>query len=612
MREIFAASLTLVVSFLASPCAGCAAGGHSGAGTALDGGDDSDDLADGAPPLGFGEGGPACKGSSACSPDLHQVLCNGTVVQTCNADQGCAAGKCVDACAAAAANQSTIGCDYYAFDPDTILPGECFAAFVSNTWGSPVTIQVDFGGQPLANFTDFARLPSGSGQSIAYAPLAGNTIGPGDVAILFLASYEPANAACPAGVTPAYTSADAATHGTGIGKAFHITTDRPVVANAIYPYGGGQSVITSATLLVPTSGWDTNYIAADGYGGVGAPWVSIVAQADGTNVTISPTAAIAGGNGVQGTGAGQPHTYTIGQGDVLQLVQADGTELNGSPIQSDKPVAVFGGATCMNVPVGRASCDSGMQQLLPVRAMGDEYVYARYRDRYEGVVESPPVRVIGAVDGTVLTYDPAPPSGAPTALASRQTVEFSASSPFTVRSQDDKHPFAMAAYMTGASVVEQNNPNDRRGDPEFVNVVPSLEYLTSYVFFTDPTYPETELVIVRRQNADGAFDDVSLDCLGPAIGGWQPVGSAGKYESTRVELVTGNFQKVGSCDNGRHEMKSRSPFGVTVWGWGSGATGGAYENPNVPGFFSQAVSYAYPAGMAVTPITTITVPPTPR
>ena len=33
----------------------------------------------------------------------------------------------------------------------------------------------------------------------------------------------------------------------------------------IFPYGGGQVAATSATLLIPTNVWDTNYIAIDAY-----------------------------------------------------------------------------------------------------------------------------------------------------------------------------------------------------------------------------------------------------------------------------------------------------------------------------------------------------------
>jgi len=89
---------------------------------------------------------------------------------------------------------------------------------------------------------------------------------------------------------------------------------------------------------------------------------------------------------------------------------------------------------------------------------------------------------------------------------------------------------------------------------------------------------------------------VKLGCLGD-LSGWAPVGDK---EYTRVNLVTGNFQDVGNCSNGRHEMTSENPFGVTVWGWGSAAT---------QGFFTQYVSYAYPAGASVKSINDVEILP---
>ena len=76
-------------------------------------------------------------------------------------------------------------------------------------------------------------------------------------------------------------------------------TSAPVVAYDIFPYGGGQSAATSATLLLPTSVWDTNYIAVDAFRKSqivpeAQPSIDIVAAEDGTTVTISPTAAIQG------------------------------------------------------------------------------------------------------------------------------------------------------------------------------------------------------------------------------------------------------------------------------------------------------------------------------
>ena len=177
-----------------------------------------------------------------------------------------------------------------------------------------------------------------------------------------------------------------------------------------------------------------------------------------------------------------------------------------------------------------------------------------------------------------------------------------------LKSQDAQHPFYMSAHMTGGALYDPstNDPNatpDGRGDAEFVNVIPPAEFLTSYVFFTDPTYPETDLVVVRVRGQKG-FSDVNLDCAG-ALSGWMPVGTSGTLEYTRADLVTGNFQPVGNCDTGRHEIKSASPFGLTVWGWGSAATGQMFQ-----GFYSQYVSYAYPAGAGVAPINTVVIPPT--
>ena len=613
-KLLFLATIVIAVSSVAAACGGSGTPSNFGSGddasTGGDatGGDDAGDDGMSFPDIGGGDGS-SC--AHTCSSDLHQVIdCNNNVVQTCPGDQGCAAGSCVAACDAAKINKSTVGCDYFSYVPDAYSAdnGDCYAAFIANTWGSPITINVDRGGTAF-NTASFARIPSGTGQATTYAPLTNGQLMPGEVAILFLAGTSTAPVKCPNGITPAFSTSDAAAHGTAIGTAFHISTSAPVVAYDIYPYGGGNSAITSATLLLPTTAWDTNYIAIDGYNNVGIssfqPWIAIVA-AEATDVTLSPTAAIVGGSGVAGTGAGVPHTYSLTRGQVLQFTQD--AELIGTPIQATKPIGVFGGITCMNVPMGVGACDAAHQQIPPVKALGHEYVGVRHRDRYPGTTEKPPFRIVGAVDGTTLTYVPAAPAGAPTTIRSGQLVEFATSDPFVVKSQDDKHPFYMAQYMTGCTAYWTGG--DCRGDPEFVNVIPPQQYLASYVFFTDPTYPETHLVMVRTKGQNG-FEDVKLDCMAAPVTGWTALGA--NYQWARIDLVTGNFAKVGNCDNGRHEIHSKAPFGVTVWGWGSAASGGAYRQPPSPGqFYSQAVSYAYPAGASVQQITTVVVPPNPH
>lgn len=302
-----------------------------------------------------------------------------------------------------------------------------------------------------------------------------------------------------------------------------------------------------------------------------------------------PSSGIDGGGGIPPAAPNTVATFTIQRGEHIQLSQS--TELTGSPIQSTKPIAVFGGADCLTVPPGPGSCDTAHQQIPPIKALGHEYVGVRYRDR--GGNESTPWRLVGAVDGTSLSWVPSPPPGAPMTLNFGEVADFQSPGGFVVKSQGDTHPFYVAQYMsTGASF-------DGVGDPEFVNVIAPAQYLDHYILFTDPNYSETNFVVVRkRSKATGMFADVTLECTG-VLGGWQ---SLGDYEFTRVDLVTGNFQNVGNCSNGRQEMRSDAPFGVTVWGWGGPAAS----------VVTTYVSYAYPAGASIRSINEVVVPVVPK
>jgi hypothetical protein len=202
--------------------------------------------------------------------------------------------------------------------------------------------------------------------------------------------------------------------------------------------------------------------------------------------------------------------------------------------------------------------------------------------------------------------------GAPTTVGLGGVVELATDQPFVVRSQDEDHPFMVFTYMSGSQNITDAGGPPGYGDTDFVRIVAGKQFMTRYVFFTDPTYPETNLVVVRRQQ-DGAFADVTLDCAG-ALDGWQPVGNGSTYEYTRIDLSRHDFEPQGSCDNGRREMASDAPFGVWVWGWGGPETraGEDYPCDNTQPDNSCDVSYAYPAGENVIPINTVVVPPVPR
>lgn len=510
------------------------------------------------------------------------------------------------------AKNGSVGCSFYSVRPPRLptnfnagaANGACFAAFVVNASEVAVSIQVEYQGM-LLDTQKLARIPKGSGAAISYEPLPSGTLPPNEVAILFLMHSPQSSLRCPsdAGVdrVPAFADPTASTYD----KAFHITTSAPVAAYDIFPYGGGKSAVSSATLLLPTTVWDTNYVAVSAYtGGDAVPsTLQLVAQEDGTQVTLAPRADIQAGTNVVASKADQVQVYQLQRGDVLQLAAAAEQELAGSAVLANKPVGLWAALGCASVPRGVDACDSLHQQIPPVHALGSRYVALRHRDRFDGSPEQAPFRLVGAVDGTVLTYSAGAPSTAPASLSAGQLVEFRADAPFTVASQDSDHPFYLATYMSGCTEVSKDS-GDCRGDPELVNVVPTEQYASSYVFFSDPTYPETSLALVRKRK-DGAFKDVTVDCVG-AVTGFQPVGDSADFEFARLDLVRGNFEPQGKCDNGRHEASSDAPFAITVWGWGSAASGGtSTADPT----YSQCVSYAYPAGAGVQGINTVVVPP---
>ncbi len=546
--------------------------------------------------VGGGSGG-SCV---TCSSDLHSVIdCQGNVIEACTGTNGCdiSTQKCTDACAAAVNNKQSVGCEYYSTFMDSIWQNVCFAAFVANTWNTPAHVAVEYDGVPLS-VADFAYIPSGQGPGLTYAPFdAGAGIPPGEVAILFLSGPTGGapsipNIYCP---KPTAVPSGATLSGTGIGKSFHIASDVPVVAYQFNPYAGGGSEVSGASLLLPVSAWDTNYIAADVYAyspGAVSPSMNIVASEDNTKVTMVPVKPLVGGAGVPPSAENTPVSWTLNRGQHAQITQSD--ELTGSVIQSDKPVGLMAGHPCMYVPVNNYACDHGEQMVPPVRALGSEYAGVMHRPR---MGEPALWRLIGAVDGTTLTWTA--DVGGPATLNQGQAVEFLSATPFVVKSQDEKHPFMLFSYMLGSQYIPAMAGY---GDADAVISVPTGQYMSNYVFFTDPTYPETNLVMVRSKK-NGVFHDVKLDCAG-VVTGWQPVGD---YEWTRVDLMTGNFQPVGNCSTGRHEINSDAPFGLWVWGWGTPLTGQSGSTS-----YSAWVSYGYPAGMNVQPINQVVLLPEPK
>ncbi|AKV02425.1 hypothetical protein AKJ09_09088 [Labilithrix luteola] len=540
-----------------------------------------------------------------CSLDGRSVVraCTGEIVETCAAELACGAGQCQEPCKAAAADRSSNGCDFY-FQPPLFIKEygqSCYAAYVVNNSTTPLDLNLEFQGSALDLSKSLFRTVPGDATLV---PQVG-AIAPGDSAVLFVSDRDPTKpipigahvAACPAGVTPVVLT-DGLPDGTGIGSSFHLRTNVPASVAAMYPYGGAASFSPSATLLLPVPTWGTQHFIVNSwqrttnsaYAGIEQPGAQIVASEDGTEITIRPTVAIEDGVNVVGTAAHVPTTYKLDKGQVLQFKQSE--EMSGSVVSSNKPTSVFGGHACMTVPAGREACDTALQQLPAFEQWGSEYATVGYRPRLGNEHEAMPYRIVAARDGTRLEYDPVVPAGAPTTLSAGEVATFwsATGDAFVVRTQDVDHPIYLAAYMSGGGQASLTAPPDilgnqdmlGKGDPEFVNVVPAGQYLSSYSFYADPSFGDTSLVIVRAKTGS-EFKDVWLECAG-TLTGWKPIGTRGEYEYVRVDLAKdggpGQSFDTGVCRNGLQRMHSDGQFTATLWGW------------------DLYASYAYPGGMA--------------
>ncbi len=521
-----------------------------------------------------------------CSLDGRAVVrsCTGEVVEQCRPELACGAARCQEPCAAAAADESSNGCEFYFQQPAQIRRPACLATFVVNTSNKAVELALELESAQVDISKSLFRTAPGSAALIEHT----GPIAPGESVVLFVSDADPDGPQgvhpCPRDVVPAVPVRQwLAT--SGIASSFRIAASAPVSVVAMYPFGGAPSALPTATLLLPVANWRKQHILINGWeaSSAGSPMAQVVASEDDTEVTILPTRDIQDAPDFKGTAAMAPVSYRIDKGQHLQLVQYQ--ELTGSVVSSNKPTTVFGGHTCAFVPVESGYCDVLFQQIPSFEQWGNEYVGVGYRPRVGDEHELMPYRIVAARDGTRLDYDPAIPPGAPVEMSAGQVVSFPAGTgdAFVVRTQDADHPIYVAAYMKsmGANYFG-SPPTSPWGDPEFVNVIPAGQYLNSYTFYADPSFSETSLVIVRAKS-HGEFKDVWLECAGN-LTDFRRVGTRGDYEFTRVDLTKGfkPGQKFGEkvCQSGLQRMTSEGPFTATLWGWGAVA------------------SYAYPGGMA--------------
>jgi hypothetical protein len=332
--------------------------------------------------------------------------------------------------------------------------------------------------------------------------------------------------------------------------AFHIRTSAPTTVYQFNPTDVTSTRNTGASLLLPVAALTGRYVGITNPAGQGiSGFVSMIATSAGTtNVMVTPTAAVAAGNGVPAMMPGMTTSVALQQGDVLQITASgNGGDLTGTVILADHPVSTFAGHACSDVlSMGLGGpCDHMEEQLVPVDAWGRRYAITQFADR--PTVPSL-IRIVAQNDGTMLTFDPAS-AHAPATLMAGTPLTFFATQSFVLTASAPVE----AVHIMPSQVPIYPMPMSPRDDggPSMVVAVPIEQFRAQYQFWTPTMFDQTWVDIVVPSGAMPRVDGTVPAVTPTAIG-------ASGFSVWPVSIGAG-VHRVDASDGATH-------VGVSVYG----------------------------------------------
>jgi hypothetical protein len=583
-----------------------------------------------------------------CQPGATRCTENSLSVEVCAPDgqswqpdrdcdltrgEACRGGRCVVLCNDDSVINTNIGCEYYGVDLDNIVEtggrsaaSQQYSIVVSNP--DPV----------LTARVEIHRNNAPPGMPPQLERVGTAVIPPRDLEVFELAARE-VDCSTVAGLND----------GTGTclsSRAYRVTSNYPVISYQFNPLENVSVFSNDASLLVPTNSLDGNYRVigwpqqwsvtddpeTNGREEIRA-FMTIVGTQANTRVEVNATADIIPGGPLRmRQPAGMPFAVTLGPFDVLNLeTGAFLADFTGSQVTADKPVAVFSGTECSDVPFWRTSaerqpaCDHIEEQLFPAQTIGQRYVASRSSPRTTAVTNagamvaqvnepewfrvmnpgSAPVHVettlptdINVPGGPTLEFD----------LEEGESYDIRALADFVIRGNGR---VSVAQFMGSQNTtgIPLTLPG---GDPSMIVVPPVEQWRSNYVFLTPNKYafdfvqivarpsavvylgdglnetPVADFADCTRSRSDGCIETPRHECPPPV------------YVTYRCQL---SFPRINSATMPPTILPGRQGDGVHT----------VRAEPAEPGMppetvmvlvsgFDRYVSYAYAGGTNLTPI----------
>ncbi len=335
-------------------------------------------------------------------------------------------------------------------------------------------------------------------------------------------------------------------------KGIHIVAGKEVTVYGLNRY----QATTDAYLALPTDILGTSYINL-GYKNtniVNSTQFGIVAAQNATTVTITPTVT------TSGRPAGVPYNIVLNQGQTYLLRNTDlaPQDLSGSLITSNKPIAVFGGMQCANIPMGYVACDHIIEQLPPTTAWGKNFISVPLKTRTKGDT----FRFLASANGTTVEVNGAVVAN----LNKGQLFETILTTASQIKSNN---PILVAQYSNSSSF------DNVTSDPFMMLITPYEQFLGNYTFSTPASGFSGNYVNVVAPVA--AVGTLKLDGVVIPAASFSAIGSTG-FSGAQLNISLGSHTINGS----------NLPFGIFVYGYDS------YD------------SYGYPGGQSLAPVASVT------
>jgi hypothetical protein len=326
-----------------------------------------------------------------------------------------------------------------------------------------------------------------------------------------------------------------------VGAGVHVTSANPITLYGLSDeMGSADGFLGLPVDALGSSYRIMSYTGTPGYSSYFSHF-AIVGTQNSTTITITPSVDAAGGHMM-----GVPFSITLNQGDAYQLKSnLDTTDLTGTLVTADKPIAVFGGSDNSLVPAGVNYSNTLLEQLPPINSYGSEFVAIPFVN----VTRGDRVRVLAATDSTQVSLN----GSVVATINAGQFHEFELT---TATKISTSNPTLVAQYHKGINA-------SGTGDP-FMIILPAVDqFLSRYEFSHDSTTytyntgtwsSSSQYINIFAPNT--AINSITLDGTSINPASFTSLGSTGY-----------SYFRTASLAYGTHTLVGAIPFGAVIYNY---------------------------------------------